>query len=822
MGELEHLSWLELKENELAGIIPSELGKLNNLGTLNLTSNRLTGSIPAEFGHLLNLESLDLGRNRLKESIPSELGNLEKLTILGLYGNELTGVIPSDLGRLVNLNWLQLKHNNLTGGIPPELDKLKKLKNLDISFNPLSGSIPSELAELTDLEVLNLASCGLTGSISAGLGRMSNLRRLYLQLNQLNGRLPAELGALTNLRVVGLSDNQLSGSIPPALGQLSRLVRLEMWGNQLSGSIPPELGQLTNLSILNLSDNKLTNTIPPEIGNLISLKHLLLSVNAGLTGQIPVSLIRLDLDTLLLDATQLCMPMDAEFSQWFTSIANRSGIDECRTYMNKQVYLTQAVQSFERPVPLVEGEPALLRVFFATDEVVLNRPQVKAYFYLNGAEVFTVDIPAGPSKIPNAINEGSLDESSNAVVPAGVIRPGLELVVEKNPGGMTDSESGIAARIPELGRLSIDVQAVPPLHLTLVPMLSIENPDFELVSATEGLTAGDDLFREIRELLPVPDQTFEVNIREEFLTSQEVHPNNENLLEKLEVIRAMDGTSGHYMGIVSGETDGGIANLAGFTSISSLFGEILAHELGHNLNLEHAPCGNVRDFIDTYYPYEIGSIGAWGYDLQRGALIDPSTPYIMGYCFAGAWISDYHFNKAIDYRIHEEEPILAAASFTQMMSLLLWGGVDGNGDLALEPVFVVDAPPSLPREDGPYRLAGEDLNGGTLSILNFAMKEIADGDGGGGFAFLIPVRSDWSGMLARITFSGPEGFVDMARDSGRSAALLLDRSTGAVRGILRDWPGPGRTVQGARRVLPDPSLEVVVSPGIPDAADWQR
>ena len=863
----EHVTELRLIDNNLTGSIPSDLSKLTQLQTLVLFGSEITGSIPPEIALLRHLKILNLSLNQLTGSIPSELGKLKSLEEIRLDFNNLTGVIPPELGELENLTRLQLTGNKLTGGIPAELGQLNNLLDMRIGSNPLSGTIPLELGELTKLEVLKISDSGLTGSIPAELGNLANLSRLnlkinsltgeippelgelsnlhalelsvnelmgsipaelgklaelrsmVLELNQLTGSIPSELGQLSNLDWLNLSNNRLSGSIPVELGQMTNLNELNLYNNQLMGKIPPELGQLTHLLRMNLSANRLEGKIPPEFGELENLESLVLSGNEGLAGSVPVSLIRLELGTLLLEGTLLCTPIGSDFQVWYESITNRSKIVECRTFMNAEVYITQAVQSFQRPVPLVEGEPALLRVFFATEEGILNRPTVKAYFYLNGAEEFTVDIPAGPAKIPNEITEGFLDVSSNATVPAEVISPGLELVVEINPGGMIDPESGIAVRVPETGRLSIDVQSVPPLHLTLVPMLSIENPNYEIVSATDGLTIEDDLFREIRDLLPVQDQDFKLTIHKPVLTSLNPHPNNGKLTVELEVIRAMEGASGHYMGIVGLGDRGGIANKPGFTSVSVLNSKTMAHELGHNFDLNHAPCG-VSD-VDPFYPYGDGSIGAWGYDLQRGALMNPSTPDIMGYCFTGAWISDYHFNRAINYRIHEEEHLLVATAVSKTRSLLLWGGMDENAELFLEPAFVVDASPSLPRESGSYRLEGEDIDGNVLFTMDLAMNEIADGDGSG-FAFAIPVRPDWSDQLTRITLSGPGGFEEITRDSGRSAALLLDQSTGQVRGILRDWPDATSSVQAARRVLPEPGLEVVISSGIPNATDWER
>ena len=61
---------------------------------------------------------LDLRDNELSGSIPSELGNLANLEGLGLHDNELSGPIPSELGDLDNLYWLWLDGNQLSGSIP--------------------------------------------------------------------------------------------------------------------------------------------------------------------------------------------------------------------------------------------------------------------------------------------------------------------------------------------------------------------------------------------------------------------------------------------------------------------------------------------------------------------------------------------------------------------------------------------------------------------------------------------------------------------------------------------------------------------------------
>ena len=102
------LSRLVLRDNQLGGPIPSELGSLSSLVVLELDENELTGPIPPELGNLSNLIHLDLSHNQLTGQIPPELGNLPNLGLLYLQYNQLTGPIPSWLGSISNFGSLFL------------------------------------------------------------------------------------------------------------------------------------------------------------------------------------------------------------------------------------------------------------------------------------------------------------------------------------------------------------------------------------------------------------------------------------------------------------------------------------------------------------------------------------------------------------------------------------------------------------------------------------------------------------------------------------------------------------------------------------------
>ncbi len=156
-------------------------------------------------------------------------------------------------------------------------------------------------------------------------------------------------------------------------------------------------------------------------------------------------------------------------------------------------------------------------------------------------------------------------------------------------------------------------------------------------------------------------------------------------------------------------------------------------------------------------------------------------------------------------------------------SLLLWGGIDAEGAPRLDPVFVIDAPPTPPRASGAYRLAGRSRDGDTLFSLAFEMPVVADADGASSFLFMLPVEPDWEGRLASVTLTGPGGATTLDENSHRPMAIVRDARTGRIQAILRDLPPTVRTQAIAdTAVARTPTQEVLFSRGIPGPAAWRR
>ena len=866
LGGLASLEELYLNGNELTSV-PPELGKLSNLRELSLNFNRLT-SVPPELGRLSNLRELSLNFNRLA-SVPRELGELVDLRYLGLWSNELTSV-PPELGNLANLREMDLDENRLIS-VPRELARLDSLEVLWLASNELT-SVPPELSELGNLWLLSLSGNRLT-DLLLGPDGYANLEVLDLSSNEF-AFFPRELGGLANLTQLELDGNRLT-DVPPGLGAVAGARRLlasddespspprrwsesgNPWRLDINGSPltvvsakPNSLGTLrthfelnwsrsadvgsrvrdfSSLEILDLSSNALSGSLPAGLVEFTGLTSLSVAGNAGLSGALPFDLTALEhLEDLHTTGTELCAPADPEFVDWLEGVT-RQRVALCDRG-DAAAYLTQAVQSREFPVPLVAGEPALLRVFVtAAGATNTAMPPVRATFYREGAVTHQADMPAKPGPIPPSISEGSLSKSVNVEIPGWVIQPGLEVVIEPDPEGTLDPALGVARRIPATGRMAIDVRAMPVFEMTLLPFIWEENPDSSIVEITAAMAAdpeGHELFERTQLLLPVAELDVTAH-------PAVASPTNDGfeILGLTEMIRVAEGGSGHYLGVMAGPTGPGgllgVANgIGSWSSFSVLDSETIAHEFGHNRNLYHAPCGGAGG-PDRYYPYGRGRIGAWGYDFRTGELVPPGRPDYMSYC-EPTWTSDYQFTNAFRYRLETEtESIVVVAADTRGVAspsrtLLVWGGLEGDGTPYLRPAFYIDAPPKRPSSDGAWSLTGRDAGGAALFSVSFAMAEFTDTeDDHAGFSFALPVT--WTGELASMTLQGPGGSVSFDRDSEDPVTILRDAATGHIRGVLDGSPEaavPARVLGVAADAGRE--FEVLFSRGIPRAEDERR
>ncbi|CAK9318374.1 unnamed protein product [Citrullus colocynthis] len=354
IGTLDHLNFsffpnllrLDLKINNLSGVIPPSIGVLSKLQFLDLSTNNLNSTLPLSLANLTEVFELDVSRNSITGSldprlfpdgsgnsrtglkslrnfllqdtllqgrIPEEIGNVKSLNLIAFDRSQFSGPIPQSLGNLSNLNVLRLNENHFSGEIPQSIANLKNLTDLRLFINDLSGEVPQNLGNSSSLTVLHLAEnnfigtlppyvCkggklvnfsaaynSFSGPIPMSLKNCPSLYRVLIQSNNITGSLDRDFGVYPNLSYIDLSNNQFDGILSPQWGESKNLTLLRITGNNVNGEIPNEITLLENLVELELSSNNLSGSIPKSIASLSKLVVLGLR-NNRVSGSIPVEL----------------------------------------------------------------------------------------------------------------------------------------------------------------------------------------------------------------------------------------------------------------------------------------------------------------------------------------------------------------------------------------------------------------------------------------------------------------------------------------------------------------------------------------------------
>jgi len=725
---------------------------------------------------------------------------------LDLVGNGLTGEIPHEIGSLPQLLWLSLADNELTGPVSSSIGRLKKLEVLDLENNNLGGPVPAQLGESPSLVTVLLSGNPLQGFLPESMTHLSLWRLDYRGTGLCAPRRAAFQRWLSTVRHVDAQPCTASQYDRQVLAELHGAMDGSNWRSDEGWLTDAELGEWAGVSVdengrvaaLNLKDNLAAGRLPYQLSYLEGLTRLDVSGNPRLRGILREWMTELDLETFQFADTGVCAPPAQGFAEWLDAMDDWSGrtCAGARSILARMplVYLTQPVQTRNAAVPLVAGRDALARVFVVADSVNYFDSDVRVSFYRGRRIVHVATMTTeGGRGIPVEVDEGRLEATHHVLIPGEVLFPGVEMVVELDPGARLHLRRGSQRRVPRLGKIKLDVREVPEFKMTIVP-IQIEGEDTALAAAASRMTDRSRAVQETLTMLPIGDYDF--SVRETLHASP-----GRNLLGQVYLLRLADGDPGYYVGIIS---DGGVAYLPGRANLSDTTTGTMAHEFGHNMGLRHAPCGRAPG-ADPDFPHAGGRTGAWGYDRETGAPWGPTTPEIMTYCRAtGYWISDFHHVKAFEYRIYEEEEedqeeasARLAAGGHRTPSLVLWGRTGPDG-VALDPAIVVDAVPSLPTGGGRYRIEGRTARGGPLFALRFdPMIEAESGEEH--FVFTLPVDPAWAGSLASITVAGPNGSDRLDATVRRPIAIVTDSATGRIRKLLRDFEtapvaGPGEAV----------------------------
>ncbi|KAM5582439.1 receptor-like protein 3 [Rosa sericea] len=155
LGNLPRLNFLNLESNLISGEIPKELCRLpmwisEKTGTqeddieLELPVYGSRGpTVFVQYRLSYFPPAMDLKSNNISGIIPIEIGQLRLLRHLDLSNNNFSGNIPEQISNIKNMETLYLSNNHLSGKIPSSLTRLNFLKDFNVSYNNLDGEIPT-------------------------------------------------------------------------------------------------------------------------------------------------------------------------------------------------------------------------------------------------------------------------------------------------------------------------------------------------------------------------------------------------------------------------------------------------------------------------------------------------------------------------------------------------------------------------------------------------------------------------------------------------------------------------------------------------------
>ena len=806
-GVFDGLSSLErvyLTSNRIAALPEGAFDDLGNLRWLYMSGNRITEIPEGAFDNLGNLQRLYMGNNRITEIPEGAFDNLSSLQRLFVYGNEIEEVPSGAFDNLGELEWLYLYLNEIETLPEGVFDNLSNLAVLDLDGNKMTSLDEGVFDNLSELHTLWINRNDIRSLNADVFGNLAGLRLLYMNSN----------------RLTVLPDGLFEG-----LGRLRTLIAADNPG----APFPLELELRRTDSEDPLARGTATVSIRVAVGAPFPM-----AIGIGTSGASASSgWVRIGTGETQSSSIYATTPIGSGFSASLRT-ANVPEAPECTpagcivgfkivagdplvlanprqvAVSTPVAYLNQAAQNRQGTVPLIAGRRAILRVFGISNDVNNFTPAGKAMFYRDGEMVHSVDLDAPPNGIPTEVDESLLTRSFNAMVPGEVLMPGTEMVVELDSEGALPLAPGSIVRVPATGAMPLQVLEVPPLNVTVVPVQYAW--EHNAVSNDGVLDVSEDLVENLPEAILYPTRTvlpvrdLRLKLREPYYTwADTMESAGFTLLGEVELLRHLEaaGTAEYYHGLFAwprystwqswgfGGVAADIPSFSALTlshrgngSVYSGLASTFAHELGHNLALRHAPCGNAGG-PDPNYPYEAAGIGVWGYDFgmtgQQGTLLDPTSfKDHMSYC-GPEWVSDFSFAKSLVHRARFGWADPRTRRGGPQRTLMLSGSVH-DGTLRLGPTFVWQAQSKMPARGGSYTLTGFDASGRQLFSLSF--EPGAPNDlGGRSFVFAVPYRPEWDQRLEQIVLRGPEGFVAVDRPAIDQVAVFADRDSGRIRSI---------------------------------------
>ncbi|KAJ8773624.1 hypothetical protein K2173_005870 [Erythroxylum novogranatense] len=240
--------WLNGQKSDAR--LNGSIGVLKNMTGLTqvwLHGNFFAGPIP-DLSGTTGLVDLNLRDNQLTGVVPPSLVKLPTLKVVNLTNNLLQGPTPSfppgvdvDMKNASNSFCLSDPDVSCDSRVNVLLSIAEDF-GYPVTFaskwkgnNPCSGWVGITCSSGGNIIIVNFQNMGLSGTISPKFASIPSLQKLLLAKNTITGTIPAELTSLPDLSVLDVSNNNLYGKVP----SFRQTVQLITAGNPFIGKAAP-------------------------------------------------------------------------------------------------------------------------------------------------------------------------------------------------------------------------------------------------------------------------------------------------------------------------------------------------------------------------------------------------------------------------------------------------------------------------------------------------------------------------------------------------------------------------------------------------------
>jgi hypothetical protein len=375
--------------------------------------------------------------------------------------------------------------------------------------------------------------------------------------------------------------------------------------------------------------------------------------------------------------------------------------------------ITQAIQTASNDVPLVAGRTTVVRAFARTDQPGgTENIHVSLSAWQGGTQLPDSPLVLGPNVISPSPSRADINSSINFQLPKSWLtgQVTIEATVDSNHVLYETNENN------NTSSLTLNFNSIPSLDVKIIPIHYYHhgNPNDYYPAVSQDIISND-----VWNLYPVDNVNISFHSPKTFVGDLNDVDDWIYILNKITDMKQSEGApdSQIWYGLLpvedeSGDTwfYGGVIGLgwlgdrvsiglADYSSYGLDGGITAAHEFGHNLGREHAPCGNPA-YPDPEYPYSNGIIGQFGFNLSKFTVIPNTYKDIMSYC-SPEWVSDYTYIGLGNDQIAHGDSIPMGQS---VQSVIVRASLDQDGQAKFEPFYEFKGQPTPPPESSEYSI----------------------------------------------------------------------------------------------------------------------